>query len=312
MSDDYLWDGSGEPDPEVERLENLLARYRSQLSQRSEQPWGWFRERKVSIRWRLAAMAAGLVLVAAGIWKVRQPAISEWTIGSTAVAVGQTVRTGSSPATLNASNIGRLELEPSSALRVLRAGTGKQLVELQRGSMRAFIWAPPAQFAAETRSAKAIDLGCAYRLSVQPDGSGLITVDLGWVAFQKGAIESFIPAGAACRTRMHAGPGLPYFQAASPSFRAAVKLFDESGGREGVSPILIQARREDALTVWHLLGRTAGADRSAVAERLRELVPGVDRRSLESPEGVDAAWNKLGLGETSWWRKWEQEWAGSR
>ena len=27
MSDDYLWDGSGEPDPEVERLENLLSRY---------------------------------------------------------------------------------------------------------------------------------------------------------------------------------------------------------------------------------------------------------------------------------------------
>ena len=30
MSDDYLWDGSGEPDPEVERLENLLSRYRHQ------------------------------------------------------------------------------------------------------------------------------------------------------------------------------------------------------------------------------------------------------------------------------------------
>ncbi|HKG21120.1 MAG TPA: hypothetical protein VKC34_04410 [Blastocatellia bacterium] len=30
MSDDYLWDGSGETDPDVERLENLLSRYRHQ------------------------------------------------------------------------------------------------------------------------------------------------------------------------------------------------------------------------------------------------------------------------------------------
>src|SRR5207253_6498970 len=28
MSDDYLWDGSGEPDPEVERLERLLERFK--------------------------------------------------------------------------------------------------------------------------------------------------------------------------------------------------------------------------------------------------------------------------------------------
>ena len=28
MKDDYLWDGSGEPDPEVKRLETVLGRYR--------------------------------------------------------------------------------------------------------------------------------------------------------------------------------------------------------------------------------------------------------------------------------------------
>src|SRR5436309_5903395 len=28
MKDDYLWDGSGEPDPEVQKLEEALGRYR--------------------------------------------------------------------------------------------------------------------------------------------------------------------------------------------------------------------------------------------------------------------------------------------
>ena len=30
MSDEYLWDGSGEPDAEAERLEKLLGRFRSE------------------------------------------------------------------------------------------------------------------------------------------------------------------------------------------------------------------------------------------------------------------------------------------
>ena len=28
MNDDYLWDGSGEPDPEIQKLENTLANFR--------------------------------------------------------------------------------------------------------------------------------------------------------------------------------------------------------------------------------------------------------------------------------------------
>ena len=30
MNDDYLWDGSGEPDPELQKLENTLAKLRHQ------------------------------------------------------------------------------------------------------------------------------------------------------------------------------------------------------------------------------------------------------------------------------------------
>ena len=30
MKDDYLWDGSGEPDPEIEHLEKVLGQYRYQ------------------------------------------------------------------------------------------------------------------------------------------------------------------------------------------------------------------------------------------------------------------------------------------
>ncbi|HEY6945517.1 MAG TPA: hypothetical protein VI431_10295, partial [Candidatus Acidoferrum sp.] len=69
MKDDYLWDGSGEPDPEVKKLENLLGRYRH------DQPAPAFdqvaAEQPVPRRWRfpsfrfsfqIAAVAAVLLI----------------------------------------------------------------------------------------------------------------------------------------------------------------------------------------------------------------------------------------------------------
>lgn len=67
MSDDYLWDRSGEPDPEVERLEQVLGKYRYQAkplapalkSQLSVRHGGWL---------KLAAVAATILIALAGTW----------------------------------------------------------------------------------------------------------------------------------------------------------------------------------------------------------------------------------------------------
>ena len=77
MNDDYLWDRSGEPDPEVERLERVLGKYRYQdkplspalRSRLSERRVGWI---------RLAAVAAAILIVLAGLWifKVRNKSVT--------------------------------------------------------------------------------------------------------------------------------------------------------------------------------------------------------------------------------------------
>lgn len=67
MKDDYLWDRSGEPDPEVERLERVLGKYRYQAkplspalnARLSERRSGWI---------TLAAVAAAILIVLAGLW----------------------------------------------------------------------------------------------------------------------------------------------------------------------------------------------------------------------------------------------------
>jgi hypothetical protein len=70
--------------------------------------------------------------------------------------------------------------------------------------MHAFIWAPPGQFSVETVSSTAIDLGCAYTLTMDDKGVGRVEVTSGWVGFEWQGRESFIPIGAVCVTR----PGL--------------------------------------------------------------------------------------------------------
>ena len=65
MNDDYLWDQTGEPDAEIEQLEELLGRFRHQ-AKAPELPLQTRR-----FFWpRLAAAAAVIVMLVAGLWIV--------------------------------------------------------------------------------------------------------------------------------------------------------------------------------------------------------------------------------------------------
>lgn len=63
MKEDYLWDGTGEPDPEVERLEQMLSVYKYQPKplELPARPTTWFSP-------RLAAAAALILMAVAGLW----------------------------------------------------------------------------------------------------------------------------------------------------------------------------------------------------------------------------------------------------
>ena len=349
MKDDYLWDGSGEPDPEVERLERLLTQFRSERPA-PEFPEPEFLKRGWRRRWaellrpyvavRLAAVAVAVIVVAA-VWLVlRRPqplgtASPGWEVTSLAGAprigasrigntrrfkVGQVLETdAASRASISVGEIGQVEVEPSTRLRLVEARDSRARLALSRGTIRAAIWAPPGQFIVDTPSAVAVDLGCAYTLTVDDSGAGLVRTTLGWVGFRLDGRESFIPAGAACATRPGIGPGTPYFDDASAPFRLALTKLDfdrESPEFEDtqLGIVLSEARPRDALTLWHLLARLSGRDRARVYDRLAALVPpptGVTRGGVLAGDTqmLDLWWNRLGLGDTSLWRTFERSWS---
>jgi hypothetical protein len=183
--------------------------------------------------------------------------------------------------------------------------------------MHATIWAPPNQFFVETPSTLAVDLGCAYTLTVDKDGGGLVTVLVGWVGFSTGERESFIPAGFAAVTRPGIGPGTPYSERTSQDYRQALALIDFSpagaGTAHALTLVLDQSEERDEVTLWHLLSRVRDADRNRVFDRLASFVApptGVTRDGVGAGDRrmLDAWWDALGLGTTSLWRTWRQEW----
>jgi len=246
---------------------------------------------------RVLAIAATLIL-ASGlgvIWFYVQEARPSWEvarlngsprIGSaimndrSRLAIGQWLETDNvSRAQIQVGSIGQVEIDPNSRVKLVQTGPTEHRLELARGRMSAHIWAPPRLFFVDTPSAVAADLGCAYTLEVDDEGGCLLRVTSGWVALQLKDRESMVPAGAACETRRGIGPGTPYFEDASDSFRQALSKLDfephdtEWSKIPALNLVLMQARPRDTLTLWHLLARLEGADRVLVYERLAALSP---------------------------------------
>lgn len=350
--DDYLWNGTTEPrgapadaGADVVRLEHLLRVLRAPLPPAPALPPS-SRRTRVDPPVRTAsyrglrflvptlAMAAAIVLMIASAWRHPfAPASAEtsWEVapldgvpridatalnGPGRIGVGQTLATDAfSRARVDVSTIGQVTVDRRTRVRLVATREGRHELALERGTLHAFITAPPGQFIVDTPSSTATDLGCVYTLTVDEAGAGLLSVTAGWVAFEYQGRESFVPARASARTDPARGPGTPRYDDADEDFRRALDRLDydrDAAARDAaLALVLDRARSRDAMTLWHLIVRVDAADRAAVVaalDRRAAMPPGVardavldlDRRSL------DLWWDSLGLQDATWWRKWKR------
>jgi FecR protein/Putative zinc-finger len=295
-------------------------------------------------RYGLPALASVVLLVAAfgSYWMHHTPSPpqtpSAWDvarldgmprIGSDGIsdkgklAVGQWLVTdGTSRAKIDVGNIGHVEIDPDTRVRLLETNPKEHRLELARGRLSARISAPPKLFFVNTPSAVAEDIGCAYTLEVDDNGGSLLRVTSGWVALHLQDRESVVPAGAACATRPGIGPGTPYFEDASEMFRRALAKFDFEPNDTKWSKIpaldilLHDARARDTMTLWYLLSRVSEKDRARVYRRMALLVPPpagvtrdgvlrldedmlkrwrdlIDAQSRSLPETIRGVWEKI-------------------
>lgn len=283
--DDYLWDRSGPPDPDVERLEDLLRplahdapldelrlRRRRRLG-----PW-------IAGAFAVASAAAALAIVLRPDPQRPCGGDNGFTFtgqggtvscdGSQVVSgmlpVGGMLDTGANQALLRIADIGTAVLGAETRVRLDRTSTERHQLFLERGRMHARVNAPPRIFAVATPSSQVVDLGCEYEIQIDERGSGTIGVLTGKVELEHASGAVFVAPGRT-HTRLLAGrrASLPLIEHASNAVTAAVAAWDATGGLDG---ILAAATPADAITIANL-AKIESPRRADVLVRLQELFP---------------------------------------
>jgi ferric-dicitrate binding protein FerR (iron transport regulator) len=298
---DHLYDKSGKSgdDPEVAHLEQLLSDYahRAPLRELPERQRSGRRGVLLSVS-IVTAAAAAVILYLAVDGDGRDPrsaavrpacgapgtGFAFQVAGGAARCGGELVSGGTlsvggwleipdgARAEVEVADIGQIQAYGGSRLRLVGTGPDEHRLELARGRISASVLAPPRLFVIDTPVAAAVDLGCAYDLVVDAEHRTQLTVTSGAVSLEGDRHSAYVPAGATVTALPGRGPGIPVAVDAAPAIRDAVARFD-AGDTTAVAAIVETASMIDAITLWHLLERTSGADRLAAYRKLDRLSP---------------------------------------
>ena len=308
-SDDYLWDKTGEADPEVARLEALLSplAHRAPLDEirirrRSKLPWISagvavlaaaavllivFRDRpeprpRPPETLACSAQATGFAFSASG----GTVACGGASVPAGVLPIGGTLDTGLHEVELAIADIGSARLSAGTRIRLDGTSADRHQLYLEAGRMHAVVSAPPRIFAVATPSGQVTDLGCEYTLEVDQRGAGQVEVQSGMVELASSAgVVIVVPAGARARLLSQRRASLPLAKTAAPDLTAAVSDFEAGGS--GIDRILATAKVSDAITVANLARLVSPDQQRAVLDRLMELVPAPQDMSVDDVIELD-------------------------
>lgn len=263
MSDDYLWDRSGPPDPQIEALERRLAPLRLQ---RRAVPMAAPRRFNIRAAWlalAAALLAAPLLLLDSqfGWAPASTPDVAfaenrfvvELLEGNAAAAIATPGAKAASETRLHpgasqipegaeliceqgarvrvrVAELGDVTLEGPAHLRLERSSADLQKLFLERGIVRASISpdAKPRLFQVGTPVGTAVDMGCRYTMEVREDGSTELRVQLGRVHFELEGSPLFLRSGASCFVRRVHMKGGSITSATTPVYDDAPDLVRKS------------------------------------------------------------------------------------
>ena len=327
---EYLWDRSGDVDPEVADLEQELQALRFDpaahpLALAADTP------RPAAVvatparrRWRPLSVVSGLMaasLVAmAGTWALHHwrldwQAGRAWTVHGQAaqLGVGDTLDVSARNARVDIARLGVLDAHQGTSLGLQSTGPERHQLTLNRGDIDVRVWAPPGRVRIQTPAGEVIDMGCIFSLSVDDRGVAHLSVDTGWVSLNNVHGSEFIPAGASSDMRADREPRVPVYDDAPRAFRSAVRALEDQGA--GPSSTLLRdviglARERDVITLLRLAQTLESPSRDLVLERAALLFPPPAEVTVESVAAgnVDDFWqwyDALPLPALkNWWLNW--------
>jgi hypothetical protein len=215
------------------------------------------------------------------------------------LGVGEWLTTTTTGAELKVADIGVMAVEPNTRVRIVATSTSEHRLELAQGTVRAKVNAPPRLFIVDTPAATAVDLGCAYVLTVDALGATHLDVTLGLVELEGASVVARVPAGASAISRPGTGPNTPRFRDATPAFATALDAWDANPDRTALRAVLATATTShDAMSLWHLQQSAAIDERPLVFDRIAALVPPIlptDRDAVirGDRDAIELLWRDL-------------------
>lgn len=291
-NDRYLWDRSGPEDPDVAKLEKLLAplAHDAPLAKPrvKKRPWIVASAAAVAIAASIAFFVkhrpSPEVIAASPCGTPTEGSFVFRASGQRGARCGEEERHGGwipvggvletphdAKATVEVAKIGTVALDPGSKLRLLPARGEAHTLDLVKGTLHARIDAPPRLFVVKTPHTDAVDLGCEYHLTIAEDGSGRLSVSYGSVSLEReDRAPTLVTQGASCRIGKD-GPGTPLSDGTSNAMRKAADELDD-GDASAFDRVLRAADEQDTLTLWHVMRRKDPEERGRAYDRLATFV----------------------------------------
>lgn len=315
MSEDYLWNRTGRPDAEIQKLEDLLstlAHDDRRLGKRDRRPF---------VLRAAILLAASMLLCAAGIlgwWHFGQDRNALRATDVKLLVVGEDrllhenewfdATSQSRELRLERSDtwLGEFTLDPGSRLQARQIRDDVAQLYLDNGRMEAFVFldAHPRFVQTRTPATNCVDLGCKYTLAVDEAGDSVVVVTMGRVAFEDNGREVYVPHGATCRASKARGAGTPRYLDAPQPLVQALDAFDAAHDKSPearlrlCTTVLRAIPTEDlrhCLSVFHLL---QDRDGEVVKAARRWLAAHVIPQSLQN----DREKMKQYLEDNYWWK----------
>ncbi len=316
MTDDYLWDGSGTPDPEIQRLESLLAEFRHRRS-----PTRSSRRIVLPRHSNLAAcfskcpgflasppLPSFSSLSCVGLFFSRRPRTPPDTGPSWNVASLEGAPQIGSQFAFRHSIRRQTLCRPNSHHQFLFARFPFRKRSRRNSNRSQFSRSPPANRSETTNAFNSMSapftppsgLLPANSLWTRPPPSPSISVAPTRSKSRPTAPAPFAPrsAGSAsistaatrsspqapCASRApRSAPALPISKTPANPFAKLSTVFDlteqsTDARSKQLNTVLSQARPRDGLTLWHLLSRTTGPERAQVYARFADSRSSSSRR----------------------------------
>jgi len=170
---------------------------------------------------------------------------------------GQFILTNdTSEAELFIADLGRVIIEPNTKVVFIKGTDGNNRIAVEYGTIEADMVSDRKEFFVELPSAVASDTKGKYKLTIDPEGDGLVYVNSGNVEIQSPNREAIVPAGNFVMTKKNIGVGTPFNENSSIVFKKALAEFDFGNCEEScVNTLLKTAKNTDAVSLVNIIPR---------------------------------------------------------